>query len=99
MIHIIWEFKVNPSQAAAFEKIYGPQGAWAELFCESKEYHGTILMKDNASSDRYLTIDRWDNLKAFENFKAQHIKTYTDIDHKCEKLMLAERKVGVFEDI
>jgi hypothetical protein len=99
MIHIIWEFQVDPSQIIAFEKNYGPQGAWGILFQQSEDYHGTILLKDNAASGRYLTIDRWNSFAAFENFKAQHFKIYNDLDLICEKLTLTEREIGVFEAI
>jgi len=99
MIHIIWEFQIDPSQVKAFEEMYGSQGAWALLFQQSEEYHGTTLLKDHIVPNRYFTIDQWNKLDAFESFKAQHIKAYRDLDHTCEKLTIAERKIGVFENV
>ena len=97
MIHIIWEFQVEPSQVDEFERNYSQQGAWARLFSKSENYHGTLLLKDSNASGRYLTIDRWNSLADFEDFKAQHLKAYDDLDRVCEILTLAEKKMGVFE--
>lgn len=96
MVYIIWEFDVEPSQITAFEKIYGSSGAWALLFQRSKNYHGTSLLKDYDKLGRYLTIDQWDNLVDFENFKNKHIEAYEALDRTCANLTLSEKKVGVF---
>ncbi len=96
MVDIIWEFNVEPSQVTAFEEIYGQGGAWVLLFQQSENYHGTSLLKDHDKLGRYLTIDRWDNLVDFENFKDKHIEAYEALDRACENLTLTEKKVGIF---
>ena len=97
MIHIIWEFQVDPAHIAEFEKNYNAKGTWAILFNRSENYHGTTLLKDNNIFSRYLTIDQWDNFVAFEDFKAKHLKAYNDLDLACEKLTLSENKIGIFD--
>jgi quinol monooxygenase YgiN len=97
MIHIIWEFQVDPAHIAEFEKNYNTQGAWATLFNQSENYHGTTLLRDNNIFSRYLTINQWDNFVAFEDFKAKHFKAYNDLDLACEKLTLSENKIGIFD--
>ncbi len=67
MIQIIWQFDV--ADMVAFEKIYGSKGLWVELFQQSPDYHGTVLLKDCKIESRYLTIDRWNNETAFQQFK------------------------------
>jgi hypothetical protein len=99
MIHIIWEFQIDPLQASKFEEIYGSWGAWSLLFQQSKDYHGTTLLKDSTMPGRYFTIDQWAKLDAFESFKAEHINAYNDLDHECEKLILIERKIGIFKNV
>ncbi len=74
MVYIIWEFDSEPSQVTVFEEIYGLRGAWALLFQQSKNYHGTSLLKDPNKLGRYLTIDQWVNLVDFENFKKNILK-------------------------
>ena len=99
MIYIIWEFDVEPSQIKAFEEIYDSRGAWAQLFQRSKSYHGTNLLKDCDKLGRYLSIDQWDVLVDFENFKNEHTEAYEALDRACENLTLSERKLGVFSSI
>jgi heme-degrading monooxygenase HmoA len=96
MIHIIWEFQITPAHSAEFEKIYGAQGAWVILFKKSKDYYGTTLLKDSNAPFRYLTIDQWENMDAFENFKSQNLNAYTELDSSCVKFILSEKKIGVF---
>lgn len=97
MIHIIWEYEVDSSQAKTFEEVYGSRGDWVSLFQQSQNYHGTMLLKDHAKPGRYLTIDRWNNIDDFENFKSKNIDSYNKLDHRCDALTLAEKKIGVFE--
>lgn len=99
MFYIIWEFQVNPNQITEFEEVYGSQGTWAKLFMKSKNYHGTTLIKDNANTNRYLTIDCWSAVSAFDQFVKQFSKEYDELDYLCEQMTLSEKKVGVFEKL
>ncbi len=99
MIYIIWEFQVNPQLTSEFEQTYGPQGKWSTLFQKSKNYHGTTLIKDTNKPGRYLTIDSWNQLSDFDQFKKEFSKEYESLDQSCEKLTLSENKIGIFEKI
>ena len=96
MILIVWEFRVQPGQAAEFERAYGPEGDWARLFRQSPGYRGTELLHDPQDPGRYLTLDRWDGASDFEAFKAEHGKAYQALDEMCEPLCSEERLIGRF---
>lgn len=99
MIEIIWEFHIHPSRVAEFERNYGSDGAWAVLFRESKNYHGTILLKDSELTQRYITIDKWEKLEDFENFQLEFQKAYSELDSLCENLTVSEKMLGIFQVI
>lgn len=99
MIYIVWEFQVDPAHFAEFERNYNAQGLWATFFNQSENYHGTILLKDNNIFCRYLTIDQWDSIATFEDFKAKHLKAYNNLDLACEKLTFFEKKIGIFDSV
>jgi hypothetical protein len=46
MYHIVWEYEVRADQLAAFEALYGPLGAWTQLFRSADGYRGTELYRD-----------------------------------------------------
>jgi hypothetical protein len=94
---IIWEFQVKPSAQLDFEKIYGPAGAWANLFRQSPDYRGTELVCDMDCSGRYLTLDRWTSREALHQFKQAHQSEYEAFDKQCETLTENESLLGEFE--
>lgn len=93
----IWQFQVKPESIAAFEKIYGPEGAWARLFRNSPDYLGTDLVRDLDHPRRYLTLDRWTSREALQRFKQDHHAAYTALDKQCESLTEREVLLGEFE--
>jgi heme-degrading monooxygenase HmoA len=96
MIVIVWEFRVQSSQAAEFERAYGPEGDWARLFRGSPAYRGTELLRAPDDPELYLTLDRWDGASDFEAFKAANGEDYRRLDQACEPLCSEERLVGRF---
>ena len=46
MFVVVWQFEVAEEKVTAFEAAYGPEGAWARLFCTSPDYLGTELLRD-----------------------------------------------------
>jgi quinol monooxygenase YgiN len=97
MIHIVWEFTVDPLNIDEFEKHYGSKGTWAVFFGLSEDYYGTLLLKDDSVPFRYLTIDQWRDSAAFESFKSQNFKRYTELDARLERLTSYENKIGIFD--
>jgi hypothetical protein len=68
----IWEFHVLTRFQDAFERHYGPNGAWAELFRLSPDYIETLLLKDQSHPGRYVTVDRWGSKIAYLTFRDTH---------------------------
>lgn len=92
----VWEFTVAAANCAAFERAYGPGGPWVALFRQSPGYLGTDLLKDRAVGGRYLTVDRWASLEAYQAFREQHGAAYAAIDAECEHLTEGERSLGEY---
>jgi heme-degrading monooxygenase HmoA len=91
----IWEFTVGPD-APAFERMYGPHGAWVAFFRRAPEYLGTALLRDEADASRYLTIDRWASRAAYLAFRQANAERYEALDAAGESLTDGERFLGAF---
>jgi heme-degrading monooxygenase HmoA len=96
---VIWEFQVKPAAQLDFEKIYGPDGAWANLFRQSPDYRGTQLVRNIDRPGRYLTLDRWTSSEALHQFKQAHQSEYAAFDKQCETLTDNECFLGEFESL
>jgi heme-degrading monooxygenase HmoA len=99
MYVIIWEYLVRSEHAAEFEVVYAVNGAWAQLFKKEPGYLGTELLHDPNDAHRYLTIDRWESLQAYETFLLQWKAEYAALDAQCEGLMEHEALVGKWEPL
>jgi heme-degrading monooxygenase HmoA len=97
MIAIVWEFQVPKGQEVEFEKHYGPEGTWVELFRCDRSFKGTSLLRDREDIRRYLTIDCWVDLASYEAFRVHYAKEYQTIDSQMERLTSAEKRIGVFD--
>ncbi len=95
----IWEFQVRLESSSAFEEIYGPDGAWAQLFRRSLDYLGTELIRDFDRRGHYLTLDRWTSREALLRFKQDHHAAYDALDKQCKSLTEKEIFLGDFESI
>ena len=96
---VVWEFWVRPGAEAAFEKAYGPEGAWVRLFSGDPAYLGTKLMRHAGEARRFLTLDSWASAAAYESFKNGHEAEYVEIDRECERLTESEKEIGRFESL
>lgn len=91
---VVWEFWVRPGAEAQFERAYGAQGAWVQLFLGDPKYGGTRLVRDAKDSRRYLTLDWWTSQVAYESFRQRYAAEYLVIDRECEKLTERETEIG-----
>jgi len=98
MVHIVWEFRVRPEKRSAFETRYSSEGTWVVLFRRSQDFLGTSLIRDTDDLNRYLTIDRWTTLGAYDSFRESTKEEYAALDAACEELTVEERLIGRFED-
>ncbi|MFI5178112.1 MAG: putative quinol monooxygenase [Vicinamibacterales bacterium] len=92
----LWEFFVASEHAAAFERMYGPAGEWVALFRGEAGYVGTTLQRDRLNPQRYVTIDSWASVEAWERFRAEHAAEFEALDARCRRLTVAEREIGRF---
>jgi heme-degrading monooxygenase HmoA len=95
---IIWEFFVAPAKVAAFEAAYGADGAWTQLFRQAFGFIEVKLLRCDDQAGRYLTIDRWASVAAFEDFKRLFAAEYQALDAQLEGLASTEVRVGAFEE-
>ena len=95
----LWEFQVSPGMEVEFERIYGPAGAWSQLFRLSSDYIETLLLKDHSIAGRYLTVDRWLNMAGYLAFKSEFADQYMQLDKMCESLTMDEHPVGAFREL
>jgi heme-degrading monooxygenase HmoA len=93
----IWSFEVNPLSEPEFERTYGREGAWVQLFRHAPGYLETDLLRDLETPGRYLTIDRWESRQAFERFHQRFRSEFERLDRLCESLTRREVLVGHFE--
>ena len=99
MIEIVWEFEIAPGSQQEFEKHYGPEGTWVELFRRDPAFQSTSLLRDREKPARYITIDRWQDLRSYEAFRVQFAKEYQLVDLQMETLTLSEKRLGVFDSV
>jgi len=96
MIIIVWEYQIKSNYIAEFEKIYAPDGEWAELFKKSKGFVGTRLIQSPDHPDRFVTIDQWESLDDYKMFFSQWRAEYEKLDKQCEGLTEHESCLGTF---
>lgn len=94
----VWEFRVRPEAVAEFERHYGPQGSWAQLFRQAPGYLETLLLRDAEEPLRYLTIDRWRSAADYRGFRARFAREYAALDARCEALTTGEAALGAFAE-
>lgn len=93
----LWEFAVKATRQAEFERLYGPDGGWAQLFRLAPGYVGTELLNDRASPLRYVTIDHWASIDHWRKFRQQFAEQYESLDRECEGLTTQEAPLGEFD--
>lgn len=94
-----WEYVVRPDRLEEFERIYGPDGEWAQLFRAAPGYQGTELFRDRSQPTRFLTFDYWASREAWERFRRTARDAYAELDARCEQLTEREREAGRFQPV
>ena len=78
MYYVVWEYEVGADQLPAFETLYGPTGAWSQLFHAAEGYGGTELYRDTTRPTHFVTVDRWATPAAFEAYSQPSRRPTTD---------------------
>jgi quinol monooxygenase YgiN len=89
--------EARPDRLADFRNAYGESGDWNQLFRKAEGYIETSLLIDAEKPNRFLVIDRWQDLASFESFKRRHESAYNELDLQSEQLTLVETKIGTFK--
>ena len=92
----VWEFHVAPEHVGNFERVYGPDGDWAQLFRRHVGYVRTDLLRDTARTGRYLTIDYWNSQAARDDFRRRFNREFEALDARCGQWTLSEAHLGDF---
>ena len=95
----LWEFHVRPGVEQEFERVYGPEGDWVQLFRQGQGYIHTQFFRDANDSQRYLTVDIWASEPAYQKFRDEHAEEYRAIDQRCQDLTDKETCLGDFQMI
>jgi len=96
MFLALWEYEVKPGCEQRFEKVYGPDGDWAQLFRNNSHYYETRLVRDGFRCEVYMTLDFWETRAAFEEFVLAHQIEYQAIDAIGDELTMKKRKTRGF---
>ena len=80
----VWEYQVKPEADASFREHYRSEGHWVLVFRRAAGYMGTELDQDRKEPRRYLTIDHWESLEAFERFRQRFAADFEAMDRRCE---------------
>jgi heme-degrading monooxygenase HmoA len=93
----LWEFEVKSGSEELFERTYGADGAWAQLFRRDARYLGTRLLRDLGAVRVYVTMDSWESRAAHEEFRVKFAAEYAELDRECEELTVSEKHLGEYE--
>jgi heme-degrading monooxygenase HmoA len=97
VIALIFSYDVR--DAADFERVYGPEGEWAEFFSRGRGYIGTELLRDVETAGRYVVIDRWESADAYNSFVAEHREEYMRRVDETQFHFDQELRLGTFENV
>lgn len=95
----IWEYNVRPESMPEFERLYGPEGAWVELFRRQDGYVRTELYRDTKMPGRYVTIDYWRSEEDCRTFRRVFASEFEALDDRGERLTVAEDLIGEFSPV
>lgn len=89
----VWEYRARPECVDAFERAYGAEGDWAQLFAREPGFIGTALFRDAADDLTFLTVDRWLDEESWTQFLTRRRDEYEALDGRFEALTLDEKNV------
>ncbi|HUS18305.1 MAG TPA: antibiotic biosynthesis monooxygenase [Terriglobales bacterium] len=99
MFVVIWQFRVKPQHISDFERNYGANGAWAQLFRTDPAYHRTVLQRDLKDHSRYVTTDIWKDEASYRAFQERSRRQYQELDSVFVAFTESETLIGYFEVI
>jgi heme-degrading monooxygenase HmoA len=97
VIALVFSYEV--SEADEFERVYGPDGDWAQFFRTGRGYVGTELLRDVEQPGRYLVVDRWDSREAYNAFVEASRAEYMRRVDETAFLYDQELRLGTFDGV
>lgn len=97
MIALVFRYEARDAQE--FERVYGPEGDWAQFFRQGNGYIGSELLRDLEEPERYLVIDRWETGEAYNAFLAEHEGEYLRRSEESRLHYVQELRFGTFENV
>ena len=97
MIALVFSYEAR--DPPEFERVYGPDGEWAQFFRGGRGYIGTELLRDVETPGRYLVVDRWESAEAYNTFVAEHRDEYMQRADETAFHHLQELRLGTFENV
>jgi quinol monooxygenase YgiN len=91
---MVWRFDVKPAEVDAFRRAYAHDGDWAYLFEGAKGFVGTELFRSEADPGRFITVDTWADVTAWEVFRRQRAVEYGALDQRCAAYTIAEERLA-----
>jgi heme-degrading monooxygenase HmoA len=92
-------FSYDARDPEEFERVYGPDGAWAAFFHGAAGYVGTELLRDLEVSGRYLVLDRWESREAYQAFVEANRDEYMRRVDETAFHHEQELRLGTFENV
>jgi heme-degrading monooxygenase HmoA len=92
-------FRYDARDSEDFERGYGPDGEWAQFFRQGTGYIGTELLRDLEEPDRYIVIDRWESIDAYNAFLSEHQAEYLRRSDESRFYYIQELRFGTFENV
>ena len=100
MIVLVFSYDVRDTvDAAEFERVYGPEGEWAQFFRQGTGYVGTELLRDLEVPGRWLVLDRWESREAYNAFVEAHRDEYIRRVDETVAYYDQELRFGTFENV
>jgi heme-degrading monooxygenase HmoA len=96
---LVLVFSYEARDAEQFERVYGPEGEWAEFFRRGDGYVGTELLRDAETPSRYIVIDRWESAEAYNAFAAEHRAEFMQRVDDTRAYYEQELRLGTFENV
>jgi heme-degrading monooxygenase HmoA len=97
MIALVFSYEARDTEE--FERVYGPDGEWAQFFRRGRGYIGTELLRDLENPGRYLVIDRWESAEAYNAFVAAERDGYVERSDETAFHWDQELRFGTFESV
>jgi heme-degrading monooxygenase HmoA len=98
VIALVFSYEARGDRAE-FERVYGPNGEWAQFFRGGRGYIGTELLRDVEIAGRYVVIDRWEDAESYNAFVAEHRDDYMRRSDETGYLHDQELRFGTFENV